>query len=229
VTKKSLDLNGLSRINLSVKNCYITLKENDASDKIDFSISSSRNRDIDFDEGSTTNVKVKSLSDTIQCECIIKLPTNVQLPDMYFTIEGDKKSRLLDEGDFRNFFNFNVLSITNENSNFLAELTRKHTIVSFVGGGEYLATSFSTVKITNFVIDVNTGYCHIVQNSDFTANTVKMSSPLGTFCASGTTITNNAADDASCSSIDRSVDYTSDTISTSSYCISDIMVCSTGS
>jgi hypothetical protein len=227
ITKETVGMGGLTRVNLSVKNWEIVLEENDEGDKIDFTISSSRGVDIDFSEGSITDVKIESSDGYVKWETWIKLPTNVKLPNLYFTIEGTKKNRLHDEGDFGNYFNFDTLSVTNNNANFLVDLDEPHSIESFIGSGAYLASSFKKVKITNLSYEVTAGFCHIVQNSAFASNTVKMQSPLGTYCASGTTIVENNAD-SGCTSINRDSDHSSDTIDTTSYWTSDIKVCSIG-
>jgi hypothetical protein len=73
----------------------------------------------------------------------MKIPTGVQLPEIYVNVAGEIKSRLKDEGDFGSFFQFSSLTVENHNSNFLVDLSHPHSIASFSGVGEYLTCAFN--------------------------------------------------------------------------------------
>ena len=193
--EKSLDLNNTSEFVFEVTNCNIYLLENkDSSSKIDLFMSSNRDASLSTSvAGSTQTIIANSDTSLPKCFLEVKIPGGVSISQMSFKLDGGSSDNMLvydhkDGSSWNTPMIINTLQFTISDSYPVIKLENAHQVTSLSVTGTYCACTFDTVRINSMTYNINVGTLNINQNSVFTENKLRITTPDGLFCVAGSTV-----------------------------------------
>jgi hypothetical protein len=102
-----------------------------------------------------------------------------------------------------------------------------HEVTTLTVTGSYWAWTFEKMKIKTMVFTITVGSLNVVQNRVYAENKVTLKTPHGTHCVAGNTI--NTVDANWPSQATRDAGISGTFIDTSTYCTSELYVCSDSS
>jgi hypothetical protein len=234
VTEDSFSLSGLSEIAVNSKNWAIYLLENtDSRDSVEIYVSAARGTDISFPKsGSVQSINIDSGDTTITWFARIKIPGGVSIPKLSFKYDGDSVEDLLlfDETDGDKWITPMIIveltfSVNDAYPNII--FNHPHEVTTLTVTGSYWAWTFEKMKIKTMVFTVTVGSLNVVQNRVYAENKVTLKTPHGTHCVAGNTI--NTVDANWPSQATRDAGISGTFIDTSTYCTSELYVCSDSS
>ena len=232
VTTETMSLDGVTEVAVNTKDCIVYLLENtESQNEIKLYVSAPRVTDIDTTkDGSVQKISIQSEENTVRCYVEIKMPGGVNIPKLKFNSEGDRIQDLVFY-DYKDGSTWNTPLIIGELEFIIDDsfpniiFDNEHEVTTLTVSGSYCVCNFHKLKITTMNFDVTLGSLSVIQNSEISANKVTVNTPLGTHCVAGATV--NSVDSASCPNrATRDAGITATYIDASTYCTSELYVCS---
>ncbi|CAI2361318.1 unnamed protein product [Moneuplotes crassus] len=230
LTYESYDASTIDIINVNTKDCRTFILENPDSSKIHVDISAIRSAHIENKlEGGELFLEVHSGSPTVQCYVEIKIPGGKSLSSLNFDFVGDKYQDILlfdskDGSSWGTPLSINTMRVVIDDSAPHIFFNNQHQVDNLIISGDFCICDFQKLKIKSMNFQITVGSLNIVQNSQYSENKVTAKTPLGTHCIAGATVHTS---DTSCpTQAQREQGITATTIDTTSYCLSELYVCS---
>ncbi|CAI2372474.1 unnamed protein product [Moneuplotes crassus] len=223
----------VNSIKINNRDCITYILENKDSDEIQIDTSSERSTNIDnILEGSELSIKVHSEHPYLQCYTKIKIPGGKSLSAIAIEFSSKSSENILlydykDNSIWSSPLVINDLSIAIDDSNPNIFFKNEHEITNMRVTGAYCVCDFQKLKIKTMDFQVVFGSLNILQNKIYSENKITVKTPHGTHCVAGQTI--NTVDTSCPNQATRDEGINSTIIDTSTYCQSELYVCSNSS
>jgi hypothetical protein len=231
ITKETISLSEASEISIHTRDCIVYLLENtDSRDEIELYVSAPRITNIATPkEGTVQYINVLSELNSVMCYVEIKIPGGVNIPKLSFKLEGDKIPDLMiydykDDSTWNNPMLIDELNFDIIESYPNVLFKNQHQVANLNVQGSYCVCNFEKLKIQKMKFAVTLGSFSVIQNSMYSVNKMTVKTPKGTHWVAGKTV--NTADSSWPSKETRNAGISGSFIDTSSYCTSELYVCS---
>ncbi|CAI2386021.1 unnamed protein product [Moneuplotes crassus] len=218
---------------INTKNCITYILENSNLNKIQIDTSTERDASIsNILTGSELSIKAHAGSSTVQCSLEVKIPGGQSLTELYLKFPGETRQNHIlydykDNSSWSSPLIITNFSIDVDAANPNIFLRNEHEVAYMRITGAYCVCDFQKLKIKAMNFEIMFGSLNIVQNKFYAENKITVKTPHGTHCVAGH-IVNNV--DTSCpDQATRDAGISSTFIDTSSYCHSELYVCSNSS